>query len=464
MEPLHYLQEVNEWWISGSVNPVLLQKLHREEFHELVEFLESERITAIIGPQRVGKTTLMYQLIDHLLDTGTKKEHILFASMDDPLVKMMMTDPLKTIIDEYREKIVKKPIRDVEKLYIFIDEIHFLADWNLWLKRYFDLKYNIKFIISSSIATHLLKYSRESLVGRISEIKILPLNFKEFIKFKGRTELLKPYGGKDIFKIDVNRDKFELTKYQNELVLYFNEYLLSGGYPEYHPAKDIRLWQDILIADVVEKTIYRDIAVLYQIKHPQYLEKILTYIAQNNCQTASYNRIAQALSISTDTLINMIDYLESTHLIGSLPLFLKNVKKQIRSNRKFFVIDSGLRNALLKNRSLIDENTGLLVESVVDSNLLTVKEFRKFFDIRNISYFTDKQKHEVDIVLDVDGKILPVEVKYQNNIYEHDLKHLHYFMKAQGLDFGVVVTRNLFEMRTNILCIPVWMFLLIFTA
>ena len=143
MEPLHYLQEVNEWWTSGSVNPVLLQKLHRDEFNELAELLESERITAVIGPRRVGKTTLIYQLIDHLLETGTKKEQILFASMDDPLVKMM-TDPLKTIIDEYLEKIVKKPIRDVEKLYIFIDEIHFLADWNLWLKRYFDLKYNIK--------------------------------------------------------------------------------------------------------------------------------------------------------------------------------------------------------------------------------------------------------------------------------------------------------------------------------
>ncbi|MDW7775863.1 MAG: DUF4143 domain-containing protein [Methanosarcinales archaeon] len=247
------------------------------------------------------------------------------------------------------------------------------------VKKIFDLKYNLKFIISSSSATHLLKYSRESLVGRISEIKILPLNFKEFVKFKGRTELLETYGGKDIFKIDVNSDKFELTKFQNELVLYFNEYLLSGGYPEYHSEKDIRLWQDILIADVVEKTIYRDIAVLYQIKNPRYLEKILTYIAQNNCQTASYNRIAQALSISTDTVINMIDYLESTHLIGSLPLYLKNVKKQIRSNRKFFVIDSGLTNALLKNRSLMDENSGLLVESVVNSNLWTAKEFRSFF-------------------------------------------------------------------------------------
>ena len=156
MEPLHYLQEVNEWWTNGSVNPLLLQKLHRDEFNELAELLESERITAVIGPRRVGKTTLMYQLIDHLLDTGIKKEHILFASMDDPL---------KTIIDEYLEKIVKKPIRDIEKIYIFIDEIHFLPDWNLWLKRYFDLKYNIKFIISSSSATHLLKYSENQLLA-----------------------------------------------------------------------------------------------------------------------------------------------------------------------------------------------------------------------------------------------------------------------------------------------------------
>jgi predicted AAA+ superfamily ATPase len=125
------------------------------------------------------------------------------------------------------------------------------------LKGKFDLKYNIKFIISSSSATHLLKYSRESLVGWISEIKILPLNFKEFIKFKGRTELLKPYGGKDIFNIDVDTEKFELTKYQNELVLYFNEYLLSGGYPEYHPAKDIGCYHGSVGhgREVVEKYI-----------------------------------------------------------------------------------------------------------------------------------------------------------------------------------------------------------------
>ncbi|MCL7474605.1 MAG: AAA family ATPase [ANME-2 cluster archaeon] len=94
------------------------------------ELLDSDRITAVIGPRRVGKTTLMYQLTDHLLGTGTQKEHILFASMDDPLVKMM-DEPLKTIIDEYLEMVVKKQIRDIEKLYVFIDEIHFLADWNL---------------------------------------------------------------------------------------------------------------------------------------------------------------------------------------------------------------------------------------------------------------------------------------------------------------------------------------------
>ena len=460
MELIQYLHEVNEWWRTGTIAPVLLQSDHRDEFDELINLLDKERITAIIGPRRVGKTTLMYQLIDHLLSNGIQKEHILFMSMDDPLI-MTIVDPLRIILEEYLEKIQKKPIRDVEKIYIFIDEIHFLKDWNLWLKKYYDLKYNIKFIISSSSATHLLKYSKESLVGRISEIRIMPLNFKEFIKLKGRNELLEPYAGKDIFHIDVDDLFFELTQFQDEITLYFNEYLLAGGYPEYFKEQDIRIWQDTLLSDVIEKTVYRDIAVLYQIKNPQYLENILLYIAQNNCQTTSFNKIAQTLSISTDTVINLIYYLESTYLIGNLPIFSKNVNKQIRSNKKFFIIDSGLRNSLLKIRDTMGENMGLLVESVIDSNLLTIREFKRHQDIKNITYFKDKQKHEVDIVLIIDDVIIPVEVKYQNNVYNHDLKNLKYFMSVHDICFGIVVTKNMFEQKGDILCIPAWMFLCI---
>ncbi len=70
----------------------------------------------------------------------------------------------------------------------------------------------------------------------------------------------------------------------------------------------------------------------------------------------------------------------------------------------------------------------------------------------------------MDIVLEMDGEIVPIEVKYQNHIYNHDLKNLLYFMDANDLVSGVVVTKNLFERRENILCIPAWMFLLIFSA
>ena len=66
-------------------------------------------------------------------------------------------------------------------------------------------------------------------------------------------------------------------------------------------------------------------------------------------------------------------------------------------------------------------------------------------------------------MLDIDGNVVPLEVKYQNNIYNHDFKNLRYFMDAQDLDFGVIITKNLFEMKKDILCIPAWMFLLIFT-
>jgi predicted AAA+ superfamily ATPase len=84
-------------------------------------------------------------------------------------------------------------------------------------------------------------------------------------------------------------------------------------------------------------------------------------------------------------------------------------------------------------------------------------------EIRNISYFRDKQKHEVDIILEINGRTVAIEVKYQNHIYDHDLKNLLYFMDLHDLVFGVVVTKNLFEQRGDILCIPAWMFLLIFS-
>lgn len=84
-------------------------------------------------------------------------------------------------------------------------------------------------------------------------------------------------------------------------------------------------------------------------------------------------------------------------------------------------------------------------------------------EIKNISYFRDKQKHEVDIILEINGRTVPTEVKYQNHIYDHDSKILLYFMDLHDPVLGVVVTKNLFEQRWIILCIPAWMFLSIFS-
>ncbi len=84
-------------------------------------------------------------------------------------------------------------------------------------------------------------------------------------------------------------------------------------------------------------------------------------------------------------------------------------------------------------------------------------------EIKNISYFRDKQKHEVDIILEINGRTVLIEVKYQNHIYDYNLKNLLYFMDVHDLVFGVAVTKNLFEQRGGISCILAWMFLLIFS-
>ena len=74
----------NEWWATGKSSVDAVYKLARNELNTVIEGLDARRIQIIIGPRRVGKSTLMQQTIGHLLKTGTEPKRILFFSCDDP--------------------------------------------------------------------------------------------------------------------------------------------------------------------------------------------------------------------------------------------------------------------------------------------------------------------------------------------------------------------------------------------
>ena len=278
------LSITNPWWNNEKINEQFLLGKKRKEFNSILEKIENKRILSIIGPRRVGKSTLIYQTINYLLEEkNVNPKRILFFSGDDPSLFFAENDKLSDILEIYFDEILEENMSKLNsKVYIFIDEIHFIKNWQNYLKTYFDRKYNIKFIITGSSSMHLFKDSNESLLGRIENLYVLPLAFNQFMNFyltyfSKEEEIQIPK--LDLNNIDDSMKKMEEIYYNQDLKLKVQKilktYMIVGGYPEYFEVKDVEVWQRQLSEDIITRGIYKDILTMYNIKSPEILEKLL---------------------------------------------------------------------------------------------------------------------------------------------------------------------------------------------
>ncbi|MBN2013953.1 MAG: ATP-binding protein [Candidatus Altiarchaeota archaeon] len=453
------LKAQNEWWKTGKVPTALLKKTKREEYKTAEKLLKEERITAITGPRRTGKTTLQYQLIHHLLQE-TEPNKILYISMDDPSLRPHTQNLLQEILETYYREILLEEKRNTQ-VHVFIDEIHFHTNWEQWLKKYYDQRYPIKFTITSSSSAHLSQKSKESLVGRIIEILLLPLSFRSYLALTGKNQLTEHYNKLSLETIDADK-RFQLLKHEEEARIMFSKYLLYGGLPESIKTGEIHLWQEKLISDVLRKVIYRDITGLYDVRTPTKLEDLFVHLTYNTSKTFSYTSLSQNLGISTEAIINYTRYLQESYLIGELRLHTKSIEKSLRANRKYFIMDCGLQNAITKTTDLTEANTGPLIESTIEKHLYAYAKKEN----HNLHYW--REKEEVDIILDTKKKTLPIEVKYKNKIKKEDMRGLLKFMDKYKTDKGYMITKDLLQKQKingkEIQLIPAWLFLLAIPA
>lgn len=463
MELLEVLSARNLWWKTGSISEEFAPQLKRLEFSYLVKELEERRITGIYGPRRVGKTTLMHQLIDFLLKNGTEPKNIIYVSLDDPALEI---GNLEDILNVYQKLILKKELQEFkERIFFFIDEAQYLSGWERWLKRYFDMKLPIKFIISGSSALLLHERAKEYLIGRILEFEIPPLNFLGYLKFHSF------YNNRDITSLEnviskvkqktfledaqefykvVDEHKYDISKDKGYIELLLDDYIQRGGFPESFETKNLEKWYNKLISDVLSKIIYRDIVEARGIKAPKNVERLLLLIAEQEGQTFSYSSISRNLGIDKESVVNYLEYLKDAFIVSESLLYAKSLEKQIRANKKLFIRDSGLRNALLLDFDILQKpKLGLVLESIVRNHCKKLNPY----------YWRSQSRYEVDIVIGL-KEPLPIEVKYTDKIDEKDLKGLKRFMEEFKVKNAVVITKSKLEVRDNILFIPIWLFLL----
>ncbi|MFH1751410.1 MAG: ATP-binding protein [archaeon] len=459
---LDVLKGTNVWWETGSVPEALIPENKRFLFDDLLGFLEDRRIIGVLGPRRTGKTTLMYQLIEFLVkERKVNPKQILFFSGDDAELKLIdeqTKSGIGVITKTYFEDYLKQDYYKGKKVFIFIDEVHKISDWQLWLKKLYDLKYNVKIIVSGSSIAKIRQGQKESLTGRIIEFILFPLNFQEFLKFNNLETPVKKVRIEEINSETVRQLKEIGLNERLQLKKMFYEYLLVGGFPEWFETKNIQKWQLKLKQDVIKRVIYDDIATLYKVKNPSQLESLLLVLSSLQSQCYSYNSIANTLKIDNETAQNYVNYLKESFLVFELQNFGTSIERQIRKNYKYALIDSGLRNALKRITELEKVNAlnkGFIIEGSVQQQLFKIAEKE------SIKVFYYKNKEEIDVI--VKGKkVIPIEVKFTEQTRQKSLRGITKFMEKNKLKKGIMITKDKIDLikikEKEIIMIPIWLF------
>ena len=419
----------NPWWMDEHIT---LPEFERDLLEELSHFIKYKQILAVIGLRRVGKTILIKQMIQKLNAT---KNNICYVSFDDiDFQKYTLAEDLINYFLEFSDKNTTR--------YLFLDEVQKLPHWADLLKTYYDTEENLKIIISGSASLEL-NIDKETLAGRILTFHLPVLTFKEYIRYF-----------KMEYKISANNlireydlkfaDKKE--KYQ-EL---FNNYLLKGAFPELLdvPLTEREYIQKYIKESVIEKSIV-DIARLTR-EDEKIIYDLFRLLANSNAQLFEIINLSNILKISRNRTSQYINLLEKSFLISIIYNFTASVAKQVRSSKKQYAAHSSLVIAILDYPFEIinTEIAGHLVEGIIANA------------IEKPSFWRTPQKDEIDFIT---KEKLPIEVKYQSQITNNDIRTMLKFFKKFHVTKGIVITKNLLEIRsiddTEILFIPAWLFL-----
>ena len=406
------LRQYNPWWR----NPLAIKEENKPQkrlaYYEALRMISHKtirRFAVLSGARRVGKTTIMYQMMNSLIDGGVNPKNILYVSFDNPIVKLVNVETVLSIYESLY------PIEGTR--YIFLDEIQYTEHWELWMKVIYDSRKDIRLTATGSASPILEKGSTDSGTGRWSILKIPTMSFYEYCRLLQIEEPILP----DNLRLTklVKMSKAELGDLMDRfapLEVHFNRYLRIGGFPELVLSDDDMYAQRMLREDVVDKVIKRDVLTLFNIRSPLLMEKLFLYLCMNSTEIFSVTTAAKELeNTSAATIDSYIEALEMSNLIYlSKPMDVGS-KGALKGKPKIYIADAAIRNAVLMIDDVLSDERelGAMVETTVYKHIVSFYQG----STAQLGYFRkakDNQK-EVDVVIELPREKILCEVKYRNN-------------------------------------------------
>lgn len=317
----------------------------------------------LIGPRQVGKTTLIKEVL--------QDRPYLFLDGDILTVRQSLTDPnvetLRTIFGNHQN--------------VFIDEAQRIHNIGLTLKIIVDNFPDVQLLVSGSSAFELNASINEPLTGRKWEYEMFPISWQELEGNGGYLSALQQLNNRMVF----------------------------GSYPDVinNPGDEIEL-----LDELTGSYLYKDILAFGGIRKPEVLEKILRALAFQVGSEVSYNEVAQLVGIDKNTVSNYINLLEQSFVVFSLTSFSRNLRDEIKTNKKIYFFDNGIRNAIIQNFNPLElrQDVGALWENF----LLAERKKRNAYQRNFVNgyFWRNFQQQEVDYVEEGNGEVRGFEFKW----------------------------------------------------
>lgn len=351
------------------------------------------KIIIIAGARQVGKTTLLKQLMKDMTNT-------LWLNGDELQVQNLFGNASSDrLLSEFKGYKV-----------VIIDEAQRISDIGLRLKLIADSDSDIQVIATGSSAFEPANKVNEPLTGRKWEYQMYPLSFGEMAEHHGKLKELRLLPQRIVYG-------------------YYPEVVTSDG----NEVEILKLLTDAYL--------YKDILSWENIKHPDKLQTLLRALAYQVGSQVSFNELSQMCSLDSKTVERYITLLEQCYIIFRLPSYSRNLRHELKSSRKIYFYDNGIRNALIAdfNAPETRQDIGALWENFVIAERMKSNEYYQRW--ANRYFWRTKQQQEVDYIEEYDGKLHAYEVKWNPKTKARVTKT---FTEAYpGSDFNVITPDNI---------------------
>ena len=386
------------------------------------EWLQTSEILIISGIRRCGKSVLMQQIRDRLVEKD------FFFNFDDERLANFKLDDFQKLQECFVE------LFGEQHTYYF-DEIQNIEGWERFVRRLYNA--GNKIVITGSNARMLSRELGTHLTGRYLQVEIYPFSFQEYLAMN---------------EIPVNAKTLYTTTGRATMVKSFVKYMECGGFPKFLQDGSVSY-----LTSLYESIIYRDILTRNGLTNEKEMLELMFYLASNATKRVTYSSLGKVVGIQhPDTIKNYLEYIQQTYLIFQLFRYDPSVKKQMMSPKKIYFVD----NAIIKRIGFnATENNGVFLE-----NLVFIELKRRGWDVY---YYADKK--ECDFIV---RKGLHISDAYQVTLKmdspqtrEREIAGVREAMQAYSLSKGYILTFEgketiNFDDGTIVEVVPVWEWIL----